>query len=115
MGPGGWSVVAAVAALAIGAIDLWLLRAIRAGSLRRNQFVGIRTARTMRDDESWQVAHEASIPSLRWSIALSVLSAVAVLALREPLVSALALLLPIAPMIVGGVQGQSAARRRQQR
>lgn len=114
MGPDGWSVVAAVAALAIGAIDLWLLRAVRAGSLRRNEFVGIRTAVTMRDDESWHVAHEASIPSLRWSVALSVVSAAAVLALREPLVSAMALLVPIAPMVVGGLQGQAAARRHQQ-
>ena len=114
MGPTGWALVTAAAMLLIAAMNTWLLHAIEAGRLRRNQFVGIRTATTMRDDTSWQVAPDASIPSVRWSVGLAIATAVVVVALRQPPVSAFGLVVPLIPMVVGGVQGHVAARRHQQ-
>lgn len=113
MGHTGWAVFAAVGLLAVGAVNAWIVRGIGAGSLRRNHFVGIRTAATLRDDESWRIAHRASLPALRWAVTLSVLTAIVVIALRNPYVSAFALLVPVTPMVVGGLQGQGAARRHQ--
>lgn len=113
MGHTGWAVFTAVGLLAVGAINTWIVRGIRAGSLRRNHFVGIRTVATLRDDESWRIAHERSLPAMRWAVALSVLTAVVVVVLRNPYVSAFALLVPVTPMVVGGLQGQGAARRHQ--
>ena len=113
MGHTGWAVVTATGLLVVGAINARIVRGIRSGSLRRNHFVGIRTVATLRDDESWRIAHQASLPALRWAVTLSVLTAIVVIAARDPYVSAFALLVPITPMVVGGLQGQGAARRHQ--
>jgi uncharacterized membrane protein len=37
---------------------------IRAGKLRRNRWVGMRTTATMRSDEAWNAAQRATLPSL---------------------------------------------------
>lgn len=114
MGPTGWAVVAAASTLMIGVLSLWLCRAIEAGTLRRNYVVGIRTARSMRDDTSWQIAHDASVPAFRWAIVLAVVTATVVLVVRHPTVSAFAPAVPVILWIIGGLQGQAAVRRHQQ-
>ncbi|WP_137725688.1 SdpI family protein [Prescottella subtropica] len=45
-----------------GALIVWALRSAASGRLRRNHYVGIRTATTMASDEAWTVAHRAGRP-----------------------------------------------------
>ncbi|WP_305094494.1 SdpI family protein [Prescottella sp. R16] len=45
-----------------GALVVWTARSAGSGRLRRNHYVGIRTATTMAGDEAWTVAHRAGRP-----------------------------------------------------
>lgn len=60
LGPMVIGVLFAVVGLAILVIG----RRIRAGSLPRNRWVGMRTATTMRSEEAWDAAQRATLPSL---------------------------------------------------
>lgn len=52
------------------------LVAQRAGSVRRNSFVGIRTTKTMRSDAAWTEGHRAASPYLATAAAVAVLCGV---------------------------------------
>jgi uncharacterized membrane protein len=86
--------LAACALLCAGVAMTVLGLAHRAGKLRRNCFVGIRTPRTLRDDGAWQRAHANRWLPLIASGALVVIGASAALAIRpETSATATALLL----------------------
>ena len=81
----------ATAAL-LGPFVWWLTRRAADGRLRRNVWVGMRTAKTLRDDHAWVVGHRAAVPWTRrtaWATVVAGL-ATAVLALTSPVPASLA-------------------------
>lgn len=56
------SIVAALAAIAFGALVLWWAAACRQGTFRRNPVLGYRTPLTLRNDDAWASAHRAAAP-----------------------------------------------------
>ncbi|RSN68391.1 hypothetical protein DMH08_11130 [Actinomadura sp. WAC 06369] len=76
-----------VVALA-GVLVVVIGRLTATGRIGRNAFAGIRTKRTMADEESWRIAHRGAQP---WMIAgglLLALSGVVALAVPDPAASA---------------------------
>lgn len=110
MGDDVWHVVAAGGLLVVAAINGWLVRAITAGTLRPNLYAGIRTRASMRDDESWAIAHAAAVPWLRRAVAVAVVLAIVTAAVRTPWVTLPALFVPLVLMVLGGIAGDRAAR-----
>jgi uncharacterized membrane protein len=74
--------LAALALLCTGVALTILGLAQRAGRLRWNYFVGIRTPRTLRDDQAWKRAHARTWLPLMASGALMVVGGAAPLAIR---------------------------------
>ena len=101
-------------AVGVSLIAVWW--AIRVGRLGRNRLAGIRTKAVMASDEAWRAAHDAG----GWSIGLAGAATVVVgigLALVQPspgrtslLVNAYAVALFVL-VVIGGMQGDRAARR----
>ncbi len=72
--------------LLLGPFVWWLTRRAADGRLRRNVWVGMRTAKTLRDDHAWVVGHRAAVPWTRRTARATVVAglATAVLALTSP-------------------------------
>lgn len=113
------TVTIAMSAVAVAAF--WTARRATAGTLPRNDLVGIRTTATRASDEAWIAAHRAGAADLRRSgvgaatTALLPWAAVAMPApLREPTI-AVAILVGVAVLlgfsVRAGIVGQRAARR----
>ncbi|WP_058598133.1 SdpI family protein [Microbacterium testaceum] len=116
----GALVTSTVAMVAVAALAFWTARRGAAGTLPRNDFIGIRTGTTRASDEAWIAAHRAGAADLRRSGIGAAATAVlpwAALALpaaaREPAI-AVVVLAGIAALIGfsvrAGVVGQRAAR-----
>ncbi|SIS07214.1 SdpI family protein [Microbacterium sp. RURRCA19A] len=58
-------VTVTVAMLAVAAVSFWTARRASAGTLPRNDLVGIRTAATRASDAAWVAAHRAGAADLR--------------------------------------------------
>lgn len=61
----GALVTCTVAMLALVAVSFWTARRASAGTLPRNDFIGIRTAATRASDAAWVAAHRAGAADLR--------------------------------------------------
>lgn len=116
----GALVTATVAMLAVTVLAFWTARRGAAGTLPRNDVIGIRTATTRASDEAWAAAHRAGAADLRRSgfgaAATAVLPWAAVTLpepVREPAI-AVVVLAGVAVLIGftvrAGVVGQRAAR-----
>ena len=55
----GALVTCSVAMLAVAAVSFWTARRAAAGTLPRNDLIGIRTAATRASDAAWVAAHRA--------------------------------------------------------
>jgi len=69
-------IVASVLMLALGVASLWVARRAAAGTLPRNDLVGIRTAATRASDAAWIAAHRAGAADLRWIGVVALVTAV---------------------------------------
>jgi hypothetical protein len=99
-----------------GAGMLWLWRLAQGGKLPRNRWAGVRTRNTMSSDSAWLAAHHAAA----WSFGITGLtfltSAFALLATQSEesaptVVSITTAVLVTGVIVVGGIQGDRAARR----
>lgn len=117
----GALVTVTVAMSVVAVAAFWVARRGTAGTLPRNDLVGIRTTATRASDEAWIAAHRAGAADLRRSgigAALAALLPWAALAMpapsREPTI-AVAILLGVAVLlgfsVRAGILGQRAARR----
>lgn len=61
----GALVTCTVAMLALAAVSFWTARRASAGTLPRNDLIGIRTAATRASDAAWVAAHRAGAADLR--------------------------------------------------
>ncbi|MCT2086315.1 SdpI family protein [Microbacterium enclense] len=61
----GALVTCSVAMLAVAAVSFWTARRAAAGTLPRNDLIGIRTAATRASDAAWVAAHRAGAAGLR--------------------------------------------------
>jgi hypothetical protein len=108
--------LAAFTLLIAGAAMTALGAAQRAGKLRRNIFAGIRTLRTLREDDAWQRAHAGTWLPLVASGVLLATGGVAALAIRpdSPEIATAVLLVPAglagAILALVGIRGARAAR-----
>ncbi|MDF2991737.1 MAG: putative integral rane protein [Microbacterium sp.] len=116
----GALVTATIAMLAVTALSFWTARRAAAGTLRRNNMIGIRTATTRASDDAWIAAHHAGAADLRragfgaavtavvpWAALLVPPSA------QEPVIAVTGLVgvaMLIAFSVRAGVVGQRAAR-----
>ena len=61
----GALVTCSAAMLAVAAVSFWTALRASAGTLPRNDFIGIRTAATRTSDAAWVAAHRAGAADLR--------------------------------------------------
>jgi len=61
----GSLIIASALMLALGVASLWMARRAAAGTLPRNNVVGIRTPATRASDAAWVAAHRAGAADLR--------------------------------------------------
>ncbi|MDF2048019.1 MULTISPECIES: SdpI family protein [Microbacterium] len=71
----GALVTSTVAMVAVAALAFWTAQRGAAGTLPRNDFIGIRTGATRASDEAWIAAHRAGAVDLAWSGAGALLTA----------------------------------------
>jgi hypothetical protein len=101
--------------LPIGAALLWVGHLAQHGRLRRNRLVGVRTRTTMASEEAWIAAHRASAWSMTASGAVLLAAGTFVLVLRPSetvtgMIIGAGALGMLAFVVMGGVQGQRAAK-----
>jgi uncharacterized membrane protein len=107
--------IAAIVAIAAGiGLTVVALRQ-RAGRLRRNWFVGLRTPATLRDDGAWRAAHAATGGLVLVAGPLMVAGGMLALALPSETATTVALAAGIGLAVVlllgAAVRGHRAARR----
>lgn len=101
------SVVLGVLGVALGAVGLLGLQ----GKLRRNRFVGVRTAASLRDDETFVLANRvAGIPNVAAGVVAVVSGAVAFVVTDLAVVAGvIGLVGALAIAVAGGLMGHRAA------
>ncbi len=116
----GALVTVTVAMVVTGALCWWTARRAAAGTLPRNDMIGIRTTATRASDGTWIAAHRAGAADLRRSAIGAMLTAVAPWAAlfvpapaREPVIAAVVVVgvsVLIGFSVRAGVVGHRAAR-----
>ncbi|MFG6280277.1 SdpI family protein [Microbacterium sp. 5K110] len=69
-------VIVSVSMLALAGVASWTARRSAAGTLARNDLIGIRTVATQASDAAWIAAHRAGAADLRRSAIVAVVTAV---------------------------------------